>query len=93
MFDNPQWVATSLRQFTASVGIILATLNLIEPTIWDQIAPAVVSIILIGYEIWHSHEREIEMNNLQQSNHLWALAARKAVDPIERVQMRESAHG
>lgn len=80
MFDNPQWVATSLRQFAASIGIILATLDLIEPTMWDQIAPAVVSIILIGYEIWHAREQEIEMTALQQSNHLWALAARGAAD-------------
>jgi hypothetical protein len=80
MFENPQWVATSLRQMAASLGIILATLDLVEATVWDQLAPAVVSIILIFYDIWRTREMEVEMKDLQKSNHLWALVSRGAAD-------------
>lgn len=80
MLNNPEWVNTSVRQIIAALGIFLAALNLVEPAIWDQIAPALVSITLIVYDIIRTRDMEEENKALKTSNALWQISASGKAD-------------
>lgn len=68
MPQMPEWLTSTVRQIIAAIGVILASLNLVEASIFDQIAPALVAIVLIAYDVFRTKDLEEEAAALRAAN-------------------------
>ena len=58
MPDMPQWVAATIRYTITVLGVILAANDIVPEAVWDQITPALISIVTALYGVWRTKEEE-----------------------------------
>lgn len=58
--NTPEWVLSAVRQGVSALGLLLTGLNLVETSVFDQLAPLFVAIALIVYDVLRTREIEVQ---------------------------------
>ena len=70
-----EWVAASLRYFVTTLGVLLAALDILPQSSWDQIAPALVALLTAIYGVWRTRRQEQDLDTAETALVLFAFGA------------------